>query len=301
MAPQPTQTFRQLQKQQLARPAAPTPVMPVLKQAPQAGPNISRAPTSGPMVSKNPMLGGMPQGAPLPHGGTVGNNPMLGGAGTGSKMTVVPAGGNLSPDQYHGPGWDPNTGAAPAKKHTGDIPQNVPLIPVGDPAPVDPMGQQLQQAYSSLGPMAQQTQQAIQNQITNPSRWDSQMAQDTYGRLNQTLTEGYDVQRQQLQEEMARRGLGDSTVYGGRLGDLGVQQARSQADLAQQVLEQQANTWSQDQNSAINNATGYQQQQLQNLLGYGQQGFENQMAVNSQNNQIDQNYWAQLLQQLGLS
>ncbi len=100
----------------------------------------------------------------------------------------------------------------------------------------------------------------------NPSAYTSSMAADTFTRLNRLLSEGYDTQRSRLQDEMASRGLLDSTNYGGRLGDLGVQQSRAQADLAQQIETQAAQQYASDRSQALGNLLGYDQQQLQLML-----------------------------------
>lgn len=146
----------------------------------------------------------------------------------------------------------------------------------------------------------------IMSSLANPSAYGADEAQKTFDRLNSRLSEGYDVERQKIKEEMARRGLSDSTIYGGRLGDVAIQQGRAQSDLAEQIAEQQALRAQQDRASAIQQALGYQgllndqgQQDFQNLFNFGQQSFNNQLASAGLNNQLQQQQVQMLLQLLG--
>lgn len=101
----------------------------------------------------------------------------------------------------------------------------------------------------------------VQAGLANPSRYDSQQAIDTFNRLRQNLDQSYGTDKQIAGEEMARRGLGDSTVYGGRLGDLAIRHGQDLGNLAQNVSNQQAQTYASDRAKAVADAMGYGEQQ----------------------------------------
>ena len=96
----------------------------------------------------------------------------------------------------------------------------MPGQPMAPQAPVQPMTQ----APSPEG------QLSLQQQAFNAMRQSSQA----------DLQAQFQAQQQQLNEEMARRGLSASTIGAGRMGDLAGQQARALAGLDAQLLQQQA-------------------------------------------------------------
>lgn len=127
-------------------------------------------------------------------------------------------------------------------------------------------------------------EQAIQQALGNPSAYGSQQVMDSYNMLNQQLGQDYDYQRKQLNDEMAKRGLSDSTIAGQRYSDLSTEQARAQANMATQLTNQAAQTYGQDRASALNAGLG-----LGNLgVAQGQLGL-GQQQVNNQNTQFGQN------------
>lgn len=174
-------------------------------------------------------------------------------------------------------------------------------------------------------PMQQALERLFGESLANPSRYDSDQAVATFDRLNSRLLEGADLERTKTREEMARRGLMDSTVHGGRLGDIEIQTARAQSDLASQIAEEQARTFGNDRAQAIAQAMGYgqfmtglgqqdflndlatfnanqgvNQQNFQNLTGFGQQQFNNQVTTANLNNQYQQQQLELLLQLFGM-
>lgn len=133
-------------------------------------------------------------------------------------------------------------------------------------------------------------EQQLMDWFGNPSAYNAPQALETYNRLNTQLSQGYDIQRQRLGEEMARRGIDASTIHGGRLSDLGSEQARAQADLAGTIATDQARTLASDRSQA-----------LAALLGYGQQGFENQLAQSQLGHQFDMDEFQMILALLGMT
>ena len=117
------------------------------------------------------------------------------------------------------------------------------------PPPVQPVQQYggSQQAMQARSQMLQNVQQ----QLNQPTRFDT----DAFMKIRQAqaaqLQQDYGGQQQQLNEEMARRGLSASSIGAGRFGDLAGQQARALSSLDAQLLQQAAQTQSQDRLAAL--------------------------------------------------
>lgn len=102
----------------------------------------------------------------------------------------------------------------------------------------------------------------LQQFAAAPSRFDTQAFQQIRGAQAANLQSEYQGQQQQLNEELARRGLSASSIGGGRMGDLAGQQARALASLDAQLLQQAAETQAQDRAQSLQ-----AQQQLAQLAG----------------------------------
>jgi hypothetical protein len=105
------------------------------------------------------------------------------------------------------------------------------------------------------------------------------------------------MKQRALGEDMARRGLGTSTIGAGYLSDLNIGQRSAQQSMAQDLAQNYAQTLGQYQANAINqgNQVGTQGQQnqqnwLSQLMGYGEQGFQNDLATNALNQNATNNY-----------
>jgi hypothetical protein len=267
------QTFSTMQKQGIARPPAPN-----MYPAPSA-PGAPRPTVPQQPVAPRP--GSWPTQQPAPN------------SGLPDIMQLLMQRMGQSPQQIQSPNLQ-----AQAPNAQNNLPN---------------IGQGLLNAYQNQqGVYGQQgIEKLIGESLAKPSAYDSDQALATFNRLNSQLSEGFGVERQRIAEEMTRRGVGDSTIHGGRLGDVAIQQARAQSDLAGQIATQQAQQYQQDRASALQQALGYggfqdgrQQQALGNLLGFSgmqndfqQQQFNNQMGVNQfnagQNQQQFQNQFAQ--------
>lgn len=171
---------------------------------------------------------------------------------------------------------------------------------IARPAPQQLQPQQPQQPQTPATPQSANdtlTQQ-VQNALQNPSAYGAPQVQQTFDMLNQQLGQNYDYQRKQLNDEMASRGLSESTIAGQRYSDLGTEQARAQANMATQLATQAAQTYGQDRTSALNaglnlgnlgvsqgGLTGSYngQQTLAAQLGLGNLGLgQQQLALQSQ-------------------
>lgn len=121
------------------------------------------------------------------------------------------------------------------------------------PAPTAPQAQTFQQYGGS-----QQAQQArsgmltqLQQQLAQPTRFNTQAFQQIRGAQASQLGAEYRAQQQQLNEELARRGLSSSTIGAGRMGDLAGQQSRALADIDARLLQTAAETQAQDRLAAM--------------------------------------------------
>ena len=289
-----------------------------------------------------------PQGTPQPGLETY-NGPMMNSTGQGT-MQPMPApqampqaqpGITQVPMQPMQPGGFGSIPGQPGYNGPGSGGPNIAPPPPGQGNPNQPPPNMEDQLYQNWqqgqqgqfnptgggqyqNPLNPQIQQTISDQLKNPSRYDTQMAKDTYDMMNRQLSEGYNTQANQVDEQMANRGLFNSTTAGGRLGDLRTNQARAQADMGQNILMDQARTYSGDINAATGAALGYgqagrqeagqnygnqaqtygmnvnkNQNDYENYTGYGQQGFENQMATGRYNQDQDRINNDLLMQLLG--
>lgn len=122
------------------------------------------------------------------------------------------------------------------------------------PAPAPPPPVQPVQQYGGSQQAMQARSQMLQNvqqQLNQPTRFDT----DAFMKIRQAqaaqLQQDYGGQQQQLNEEMARRGLSASSIGAGRFGDLAGQQARALSSLDAQLLQQAAQTQGQDRLAAL--------------------------------------------------
>jgi hypothetical protein len=114
-------------------------------------------------------------------------------------------------------------------------------------------GQNVQAGGNPQNALSQSITQALQN----PSAYGAPQVQQTFDMLNQQLGQGYDYQRKQLNEELAGRGLSESTIAGQRYSDLATEQSRAQANLATQLATQAAQTYGQDRTAAQQSGLSY--------------------------------------------
>lgn len=163
---------------------------------------------------------------------------------------------------------DPFGGGTPLP--TPPQPEPHPQAPPPTPPPAPPPAP----AQYRTDPMTQQAmsqlQQLVQQSMMSPSRYDDA----TYKSIEDASMAGLEAdfarQRNQLDTEMARRGLYDSTIAAQGYQDLGGQQARAQADLKARLLQDAAATQSQDRVAAA--GMGGQLANLASQLGLSEFG-----------------------------
>jgi hypothetical protein len=119
--------------------------------------------------------------------------------------------------------------------------------------------------------------------LENPSAYNADVVQQTFGRLAGSIDDDYALARKRTDEEMARRGIYDSTIAGGRLHDLNIGQRSARTELAGQLLTDQARTYGADRATAIAAAMGYGGQQFEHALaGFGANQAAGQQAFGQQ-------------------
>jgi hypothetical protein len=153
------------------------------------------------------------------------------------------------------------------------------------------------QGQGAGGGLQSATQTAAMNQLNNPSPYGQQNVKDLYNWLGGNIQDQFTMKQRALGEDMARRGLGTSTIGAGNLSDLNIGQRSAQQSMAQDLAQNYAQTLGQYQANAINqgNQVGTQGQQnqqnwLSQLMGYGEQGFQNDLATNALNQNATNNY-----------
>ena len=203
--------------------------------------------------------------------------PQNGGLSVARPMGAMrPAGAGLWNRQRRNPqqGQPPVQGQPPQGQ--GQAPQSLPQQQhmtfaqmqangMARPAPPPPP--------PSLNTIQGQMQGAASQALATPSRYDTQSFNTIRDSATNDLQHQYDLQREQLDENLARRGLSASTFGANNLHDLGAAQSRDMATLNSQLLQQAANTQASDRQQAFGMGQGLLQQQLAQTLGLGNLGI----------------------------
>lgn len=146
------------------------------------------------------------------------------------------------------------------------------------------IGAELARQYQQGG-ISDEVRQGISGAIANPSAYNSQLVRDIYGQLGQNIDDEFAQRETMLREEMAGRGLADSSIQGGRLADLNVGRRSAKQGLANQLGQMVAQDYSSARDRALGmgmardqygNQLG--QSYLDRLMGFGQQAFQNDMT-----------------------
>jgi hypothetical protein len=134
---------------------------------------------------------------------------------------------------------------------------------------------------------------AIASLLRNPSAFDNEAVMQLYSRLGGQIDDEFAQRQTGLREEMAGRGLSDSSIMGGRLADLNVARRSAQTELADRLATQRA----QDYASALQNAIGLGQTQRQ--MQFNEEQGRGTLDLSRQRLGLDQTQ-QQYLQQMGL-
>lgn len=128
------------------------------------------------------------------------------------------------------------------------------------------------------GPVADATQQKMLDLLQKPSGWDSDLVQNMYGKMGGQIDDQFAQQDTAINEEMAKRGLYDSSIAAGRLKDSNIGRRDAKTNLADSLLQQMGMNYGNDQARAAGLGAGYQGQQFgEQTTSFGlNQGAEQQ-------------------------
>jgi hypothetical protein len=151
-----------------------------------------------------------------------------------------------------------------------------------------PAPQQMQQPYGAPYGAPQQpdiTGQlsgAVSDALRNQSRYDLPQVQQVRSALMGQLGQEYGAQQQNLNEELARRGISGSSIAAGKFGDLAGQQGTAMANLNAQLIQNEASTAAADRAAALGAGQNLQSALAAQGLAGGQFGLEQQKFGESQ-------------------
>lgn len=215
-------------------------------------------------------------------------------------------GGGASSSQGDASAFAQGGGLQPPKKRT-QFQTAQPPQPQGAPAPQPTFAQMQQQGQARpnpapvqqqpQNPVGGQLQQAVSQALTAPSRYDLPQVQQVRQALQGDLQQQYSASQKGLNEELARRGLSESTIAGQRYSDLASEHDRSLANLDAQLLQNYAATQAQDLSASLGAGQNYEnaqqsgrqfdvQQALAEKLGLGGLGLQ-QQQLQQQGSQFD--------------
>jgi len=121
----------------------------------------------------------------------------------------------------------------------------------------------------------------MQEAYNTPSGFDNAAVKQLYDQMGQNIDDQYSQQQTALREEMAGRGLSDSSILGGRLADLNVGQRQARTELANQLGIQRAQDYANQRNAVLGLGLQGQGQALQAELGRGNLDVNRQQAATS--------------------
>ena len=125
-----------------------------------------------------------------------------------------------------------------------------------------------------------QLNQQVQTLQQAPSVFSTPEMQQIRAAQMANINAEFGAQRSMLQEELARRGLADSTIAGGRYGDLAGQQARAVAGVDAELLQQSAQAEQQRQDQILSAlTTGTQAEATKTALSEDVRQFDISQAL----------------------
>lgn len=210
---------------------------------------------------------------------TGGSTPPPTSAGTGTQNTSLP------PVTIGEPPIDaPIVGGTPPKPATPPAGGGTSVTPAPITTPASGGATAALPSYTpehTTPGISNDLQSAVRTALQTGSRYNLPEVQKVKDALSSQLDTEFGAQRKQLDEEMARRGVGASSIASGYYGDLAGQQAQAKAGLDASLIQNQAQTASQDiaaalgagqnlYNSDASTGLGYSQLGLQGSLGAGQ-------------------------------
>lgn len=258
--------------------------------------------TTGPGIAVNPSGGGIASQV-----GGAATGAQSGGAGLPAGSMPVP----MSPGYY-------NTPSGAIVDAQGNVINPAPGGGSSTPATSTGTGTNTNQVLNALtngssgggagGQVGSATNNAVLNLLQNPDPYNSDEVKNLYNWEAGNIQDQYALQKQQLGDEMARRGLGTSTINAGNLNNLNIGQRSAQESLAENLNQNLAQSLGQYEmgaaglgNTVANSADANQRAWLGQLMGFGEQGFQNDLATQAMNQNQQQAYqqWLEYLMQYG--
>ena len=122
------------------------------------------------------------------------------------------------------------------------------------------------------------TDQQLTEALRNPSGFDNAEVQRLYEQMGQGIDDRFRQEQTALEEQMAARGLSDSSILGGRLADLNVGRRSARTELANQLLTQRAQDLAQSRNAAIGLGMQSRNAALEAELGRGNLSLQGELG-----------------------
>lgn len=101
-------------------------------------------------------------------------------------------------------------------------------------------------------------QQSIQQLLANPDPYQNENFQREFRRGAEQIDDQYNAESKAVNEEMARRGIFDSTIAGGRLHDTALGRRGALEDLMDRIAGQSAQSFAQNRLGGVNAALAYE-------------------------------------------
>jgi hypothetical protein len=122
---------------------------------------------------------------------------------------------------------------------------------VSNMPPTTPQGGQPQPQGATPLISREAIQQQLMQLLAHPSSYDTDAMRQEYAAGGRQIDDDFTNREALLKEEMAQRGLADSSIYGGRAQDLNVGRRSAQTELQDRLLQKLADTRSADIRSAL--------------------------------------------------
>jgi hypothetical protein len=163
------------------------------------------------------------------------------------------------------------TQGAPAAQTGGPLLQSVgsllgatpgqvtdPRPPQTGPSPVaTPQAPNAPTAPGTQSPLGSQISQVLQQLLGSPTAYNSDAMMREFQAGSRGIDDDFSLRRKRLDEEMARRGIYDSTIAAGNLGDLNIGQRSAETELMDRLLTKRADAQDGGIRSALAAAMGY--------------------------------------------
>lgn len=192
---------------------------------------------------------------------------------TSAALRAPSAGGTYTGTPNDVPGYTPATPPA--------ITETVPPASGTAPPPYTPGGVPSAPVNVPTPAIGGQLQDAVGKALSTGSRYDLPQVQQVRDTLTAQLGAQFGAQKKQLDEEMARRGIGSSSIAGGYYGDLQGQQDQALAGLNASLIQDQASTSAADIAASLGAGQGLYNTQAQQGLGAAQLGVQNTLGQGS--------------------